>query len=84
MRDDEVEEPEGELSESCSLCGGTILGGAEPGFAFGLESVLCWSCALRRGGRYDGELERWVGAPDVSDLSDEKYGSSPHERRRVR
>jgi hypothetical protein len=73
---------EWEREETCGSCGAAISPDSERGYAFGLSGLLCWTCAIRRGGRYDAELERWVGPPDVSDLPDEEYGASPHERRR--
>jgi hypothetical protein len=76
------EEAEGQ--EICNVCGGSVLGGADPTYSFGVSGVLCWGCALERGGRYDAETETWADAPSISDLPDEEYGSSPHERRRLR
>ena len=52
----------------CADCGAPILSGAEAGFDFGEDAVLCSSCATRRGGSYDAHQERWVTAPRVADL----------------
>lgn len=37
-------------------------------YAFGEQSVLCWSCAVRRGGRHDAQEDAWTTAPGVDDL----------------
>ena len=57
-----------ELS-SCALCG-ALVDARERAFSFGSEGVLCFSCALERGGAYDAEHDRWTQSPDVSDLSE--------------
>ncbi len=62
----------------CVQCGSA---NAERGFQFGAAGLLCWTCALERGGRYDAERETWSESPDVSGLPDEAYGATPRERR---
>jgi hypothetical protein len=42
--------------------------GADRGFLFGSDGVLCWGCAERRGGSYDARRERWSRPPRVDDL----------------
>jgi hypothetical protein len=54
----------------CADCGSPILAGAEEGFGFGESSMLCSTCAAKRGGSYDGRQERWVRPPRVADLLD--------------
>ena len=46
----------------------------ERGFSFGLRNLLCFDCAVRRGGRYDAERDTWTESPDVAGLADEAYG----------
>jgi hypothetical protein len=59
---------EEEESAACADCGTVLnLDGARS-FAFGEQSVLCWACAIRRGGRYDADSESWTAAPRVGDL----------------
>jgi len=58
--------------DRCADCGADIRPGAEPVFAFGTAGMVCWDCALRRGGRYDAERERWSEAPDLRDLVPER------------
>lgn len=61
-RDEETE------SSACADCGALVdLAGART-FAFGEQSLLCWSCAIRRGGRYDAGREEWTTEPRVTDL----------------
>ena len=55
----------------CADCGALMLAGAEDGFGFGESSMLCASCATRRGGSYDARQERWVCAPRVADRVDQ-------------
>lgn len=38
------------------------------------DEGLCWSCAVRRGGEYDSEHERWGKAPRLDDLG---HGQRP-------
>ena len=65
----DIEEAE-DLTE-CWDCG-TPVSTADAIYAFGEQGLLCHRCALRRGGTYDAKQERWVGAPDVADLPDER------------
>jgi hypothetical protein len=70
--DDEraVRGQEGEAASlPCAACGASVMEGASRGFALGGPNVLCWECAVRRGGRYDARQDRWTVSPDVSDLS---------------
>ena len=71
-----------EEGEICASCGARIVDELESGFAFGTENVLCATCAIRRGGRYDAQRDVWDQPPDLTGLADEAYGASPHEVRR--
>jgi hypothetical protein len=51
----------------CADCGAETYPGRERAYAFG-AAVLCWACALRRGGTYDEVHDRWVEAPATGDL----------------
>ena len=66
----------------CAVCGAAVRSDTERSFAFGAGNRLCWNCALAHGGAYDEERDVWERAPDLSGLSDEAYGSAPHEVRR--
>lgn len=55
-----------ELSD-CADCGAETLPARDRAYASG-EIVLCWACALRRGGSYDEEQDRWVVPPATADL----------------
>jgi hypothetical protein len=53
---------------NCMDCDAEVTPGADRDFEFGGGGVLCWACAVDRGGTYDEDLCRWVEAPDVTDL----------------
>ncbi len=59
------------LHETCASCGAEVLSTERP-FAFetcdGEPAVLCYACAVARGGSYEEPHDRWVRAPDVVDL----------------
>jgi hypothetical protein len=59
----------GEL-EVCWDCKTTISWMANRAFTFGADGVLCWSCAVRRGGIYEAAHDRWTRAPEIGDLLD--------------
>ena len=62
-------EDEREIASACADCGEPIQpGSGGSSYAFGEQSQLCWSCAIRRGGSYDAKRERWVAEPRTSDL----------------
>ncbi len=52
----------------CSDCGVEVRSGREREFELGTSGVLCFECALRRGGRYDEQLDRWSEEPRIDDL----------------
>jgi hypothetical protein len=54
----------------CAACGATLDPSTGRPYPFGPEDdVLCFDCAIARGGSYDGEKERWTRAPRVADLA---------------
>jgi hypothetical protein len=61
-----------ELVGVCMECGEDA--GLEDSHAFewGGGGVLCWACALKRGGVHDEKDDRRVVAPEVEDLPDER------------
>ncbi len=58
---------EGDLS-SCADCGAPIDPARARGYAFGASGVLCFDCAVRRGGVYDGARDDWTTEPSVEGL----------------
>ena len=66
-----MEEEEFEDLEVCADCGLSIAGSTSS-FVFSDLGVLCFACALRRGGRYDGENDAWIVPPDLSGLPQEQ------------
>lgn len=53
---------------ACAACGAEISPGRDRAYSFGEEAMLCWACAVRRGGTYDEEHDRWVDPPATRDL----------------
>lgn len=53
---------------TCADCGAEMTPGRERAYSFGEGSALCWACAVRRGGTYDEEHDRWVEPPAAGDL----------------
>ncbi len=60
-----------ELCE-CEECGASVDLNAGAAFVLEDERVLCFDCALRRGGQYDGRHGSWLVLPDLSGLTDER------------
>jgi hypothetical protein len=58
--------------EICCLCGARFWPEIDRGFACSPEDYLCFACAERCGGIFDAREDRWVVAPDVSGLKDER------------
>lgn len=59
---------EGAELSVCADCGAEIAPGIDRAYTFGTAGVLCWECAVRRGGSYDGQHEVWSKPPRVDDL----------------
>ena len=56
----------------CWECGAAISPGADRTYAISDEEFLCCECAVRRGGVYDENEDRWLVLPKVDDLQDER------------
>ena len=56
----------------CCDCGAAVSPELDRAFSCAPETYLCFECAIRRGGVYDGRLDRWASPPDVSRLPDER------------
>lgn len=54
-----------EIGRPCPDCGTRSL---DRGFPIGDDAVLCWDCAIRRGGQFDSDLDEWTTAPETSDV----------------
>ncbi len=61
-----------EGSTPCAACGALVGPGSAQGYGFATDAMLCWQCAVDRGGSYDSEQERWVSPPRVEDLAREE------------
>ncbi len=58
-----------ETGESiCTGCGRPVVGGLQRAYGFGDDQLLCWDCAVARGGSFDAGEDRWAVAPRVEDL----------------
>lgn len=65
----EIDEPQ----SRCADCGQPLLQ-TDPFCALDEALDLCWTCAIRRGGRFDADQDRWSVLPDVGDL---EIGANP-------
>jgi hypothetical protein len=54
---------------TCSDCGTEVRPAADRLFSFGERGVLCFDCALRRGGSYDEVHDLWSRDPHLEDLA---------------
>ena len=67
-----MEPEELEIHEPCADCGAVVIEGLSPSYSFGMGTVLCWACAIKRGGKYDAEKDSWSEPPNVTGLPDER------------
>lgn len=58
---------EAEELEQCASCGAEVAP-EDRTFPISDEEVLCFACAVRRGGAFDDPHDRWSAPPDISDL----------------
>lgn len=63
---------EGQQLTACVDCGCEVAS-LERAYAFGTRGVLCWDCAERRGGSYDGVREQWSVAPGLEGLDPRSF-----------
>lgn len=52
----------------CADCGAEFEPERQEGFRFGRQGVLCFDCALGRGGSYDAPQDRWTVQPRLDGL----------------
>ena len=64
----EASERDEELEVPGSDCGAGVYMSGSRAYGIGDWGALCWSCAIRRGGQYDADEERWTTAPSTDDL----------------
>lgn len=57
---------------SCCDCGAEVWPDVDSAFSCSPETHLCFACAERRGGVYDAMRDRWLLAPSVVGLFDER------------
>jgi hypothetical protein len=63
-----MHESEWDELQQCVDCGSEVAPGTDRAFAFG-DVVLCFDCAVRRGGEFDAQRETWSKAPSLGDIS---------------
>jgi hypothetical protein len=64
---------ESQMASSCIVCGAEVSEGQGREFSFGTRGVLCWACAVARGGAYDDAQNRWTRPPNLAGLDVEGY-----------
>lgn len=79
-----MDQSEQEDIVECIDCGASISPGVDRAYAVTTDAWLCFECAERRGGVYDSDEDRWVTAPNVADLPQERIGISELDRMRLR
>jgi hypothetical protein len=72
MEPEEVEE-----LVDCWDCGATVSPSEDVVFQFGDRAVLCLECAIKRGGEYEAEGDRWARLPHLDDMPNERRNPLP-------
>lgn len=54
--------------EFCADCGAEVHVSRDRTYALDAARVLCFACAVKRGGAYDEQHDLWVESPDLADL----------------
>ena len=57
---------------SCSDCGAEIWPDVDQAFSCSARTYLCFACAERRGAVYDARGDRWLVAPRITGLPQER------------
>lgn len=52
----------------CADCGVPLEPELERAYSFAPDAVLCFDCAVRRGGHYDELEDRWPKPPSLENL----------------
>lgn len=53
---------------ACDNCGAEIWPERDRGYVVGPNDVLCFECAVARGGVFDEVNDQWVVSPELSEL----------------
>jgi hypothetical protein len=59
---------ESRLLATCAECGAEMAPATDRAFALAGDRFLCFQCAVRRGGSWDEQHDRWSDDPDTADL----------------
>lgn len=62
--------PDELVPERCADCSDELDPELNRGFSVGPDAVLCFRCAVARGGSWDERQERWVIEPETGDLGE--------------
>ena len=54
---------------TCAGCG-ALVAANDRVYGLGADSLLCFSCAVGRGGVYDAVHDRWTQDPELSDVAE--------------
>ncbi len=65
---DAMDISQAEQEQRCAACGVHITTSGNRVFEFGEQSVLCYECAVSRGGVHEEDYDRWTSPPTVGDL----------------
>lgn len=63
---------ENESLASCAVCGAAVAPGTDRAFVGAGGRVLCFDCALARGGAWDDDRDRWSEVPSLAGLPAEE------------
>lgn len=63
---------ETEDAPRCADCGASVPPVGGRGYSVSADQVLCWDCAVRRGGAYDEVEDAWATRPRAHDLVHEE------------
>lgn len=55
--------------DTCAECGAELHASRDRAYAVDSERMLCFACAVRRGGSYDEFHDIWRAPPDLSGLA---------------
>lgn len=66
----------GELVD-CALCGSGVTLWRDRSYAFGEHAVLCFECAVCRGGVFDEAARSWQQVPSLSGLREPQRPQAP-------
>ena len=67
-----MQRSEDEALSSCAVCGAAVEPGTDRAFVSAGAHVLCFDCALERGGIWAEDEDRWAQEPSIGGLPREE------------